>query len=110
MNTHLLAAAAVIVALGAPVLASAAPAAVDTDVPQQVVKYADLNTASPAGQAALQTRIRAAASQVCGGPPQNLQDVRAGQRFNMCMTQAVNAALAKVPAPRVVAGAPNHNG
>ena len=108
MNTHLLAAAAVVVALGAPVLAVAAPA--ETDAPQLVVKFADLNTGTPAGQAALHSRINHAATLVCGGRPENLQDVAAGQRFRACMTKAVAAALAKVPAPRMVAGAPNHNG
>ena len=110
MSTNILAAVAAIALLGAPVIAAAAPATIDADNPQLVVKYSDLNTATPAGQAALHSRVSQAAALVCGGKPENLLDVGANQRFHACVTKAIGAALTRIPAPREVAGAPNHNG
>ncbi|MDB5460245.1 MAG: hypothetical protein JWO72_1986 [Caulobacteraceae bacterium] len=98
-------AAAVILALGAPALASAAPARSDSDTVQITVKYADLNLTAPTGQAALHSRVTQAAAQICGGRPDTLLDVAGGQRFEACMAKTVGAALAKVPAPRMVAEA-----
>jgi UrcA family protein len=109
MKTEILAAAAVIVAFGAPIMAQAAPAQSDGDTPQIVVKYADLNTATPAGQAVLRNRLSTAAEQVCGGRP-NILQVADNQRFDACVNRALGAALAKIPAPHMVAGAPSPKG
>jgi UrcA family protein len=110
MNTNLVAAAAFAAALAAPVIVLAAAAPVDADAPQVVVNFADINTATPAGQAALKSRVDHAAIVVCGGKPDTLQDVAAAQRFRACTTRAVAAAVAQIPTPRKVAGAPNPNG
>jgi UrcA family protein len=79
-------------ALGAA-LATGARAA---DVAQVHVSYADLNVHSPAGAAALDRRIHAAAERVCGVFAD--RDLARRAQFNACVTGATAAALAAVAA------------
>lgn len=55
------------------------------------VGYADLNLRSPAGAAELHRRLRAAAAEVCGPAVQ------------ACKYQALEGAMARIPAPALVA-------
>jgi UrcA family protein len=71
------------------------PAAADTfDAPQATVKYGDLNISNPHGTAALYTRIKAAANNVCStldGPGLNAKVQRNG-----CVNKAILDAVTKV--------------
>lgn len=110
MQSHLFAAAAVTIALAAPALGIAAPAQSAADVQTISVSYGDINISTPAGHAVLVARVKQAAESICGQRPVTLLDVAANQRFNACMSKAVNAAMAKVPAPAMVAGSTRPNG
>jgi UrcA family protein len=72
-----------------------------TDVPQEVVKYADLNLSSPQGANALYSRIRAAAERACR--PFDRRDLRSKIQMQACVTTAVADAVTKVGHPGVVA-------
>jgi UrcA family protein len=53
-------------------LAHAQPMVVEAERPHAAISYADLNLASPAGQAALKARVERAAARLClsrGAPP-----------------------------------------
>lgn len=75
-------------AVGAAVPASAQEAPVSIKV-----RYADLNLASPQGVTALNQRIKAAARQVCGPQPTNLDETMAMRR---CQTDAIRSAEPQV--------------
>lgn len=74
----------------APCLAKPA----DTDVKREVVKYGDLNLASDAGQATLDTRIRAAAHRVCQDPGNTAME--RFQRERKCRSIAIADARQQV--------------
>jgi UrcA family protein len=109
MKTQLIAASALLAAaLAAPAFAAPAPATADE--PQLRVSYADINTATAAGQKALEARVRAAATRVCDQQSDSTLDVAATQRFKTCMSKAVAAAMAKVPSSAMIAGSTRPNG
>ncbi len=108
MQSHLF--AAVTVALAIPAMSNAAPAQANADVQNISVSYGDLNISTPTGHAVLVARVKQAAEAICGQRPETLLDIAANTRFNACMSKAVNAAMAKVPAPAMVAGSTRPNG
>lgn len=82
------------------VLAASFPvaAAAETDVRNEVVRFDDLNLASPAGVTALERRINAAARRVCG-----YQDTRGGSKiipkeYYDCLDNALASARQQVAA------------
>ncbi len=109
MKTQLMIAAAALIALGAPALASAAPVKSDGDVRQAIVSYADLNLATPVGQASLQSRIRHAARMVCGAEPDN-RSVGAVQDYMACVNKTIGAANAAAPAATLAVGPAGQHG
>lgn len=66
----------------------------DRAVPQQIVRFADLNLSGPQGAEALYARIRSAANQVCG--PQNDRDLTISGIHRACMNTAIADAVAHV--------------
>ena len=70
---------------------SSAPAAAGEPVAQVEVSYADLNLSSQSGQDILESRIRNAVKQVCGGPAQ--PNITFGRPVRDCMKQARAAAM-----------------
>jgi UrcA family protein len=71
------------------------------DAPQAVVKFADLDVSTSQGAAALYTRIRAASEQVCS--PLDHGDFAASFRWQKCVKQAIEGAVAKVNQPALSA-------
>ena len=61
-------------AMLALLVAGSAPAFAAPAMPSQEVRYADLDLASAAGQAALDQRVRRAATHVCGGQSRELRE------------------------------------
>ena len=82
-------------------LTVAAHANQSTDVPQVIVKYADLAVSTPQGAAALYHRIFAAAFTVCR--PLDDGSLRTKQLQEACIHQAVADAVAKVDEPALSA-------
>jgi UrcA family protein len=109
MKTQLIAVSALLAA-GLAASAFAAPIQTTADEPQLRVSYDDINTATAAGQKALETRIRAAATRVCEQQSDSTMDVAATQRFKACMAKTVAAAMAKVPSSAMIAGSTRPNG
>jgi UrcA family protein len=68
---------------------------------QTVVDYSDLDTATPAGAAALAARIRLAVREVCGPRPQTLRDLGAEQAFEHCVSDSSQTAVAEMGARRM---------
>jgi UrcA family protein len=62
---------------------SAAPAG-----KQITVSYADLDTSSPAGAAALQVRIASAAREACGPQP-DIRDIKHYREFEACVVDSI---------------------
>ena len=77
-------------------------AAGGTDAPQAaIVKYGDLNIASPQGAAALYTRIRAAAEQVCRSFDRRA--LASKELKDTCIHKAIADAVTKVDQPALFA-------
>ena len=76
-------------------------AAGGTDAPQAIVKYGDLNIASPQGAAALYTRIRAAAEQVCRSFDR--RGLASKELRDTCIHKAIADAVTKVDQPALFA-------
>jgi UrcA family protein len=74
--------------------AVAGTAASAEDAPTAIVTYADLNLSSTAGVAALDQRISAAASQICGTV--DIRDLQGKAAVNACRTTAVRSAAAQI--------------
>lgn len=72
------------------------------DFPEARVPYSDLNLASPAGAQAMLNRIKAAASRVCGGTPDN-REIAQKQFYRGCVKVATDRAVAQLNAPMVTA-------
>jgi UrcA family protein len=68
-------------------------AADDSDAPQVVVKFGDLNLSNPQGAAALYHRISTAAVTVCGPQDRSLASM---SRAQTCVHKAITDAVAKV--------------
>ena len=75
--------------------------AAGTDAPQAIVKYGDLNIASPQGAAALYTRIRAAAEQVCRSFDRRA--LASKELKDTCIHKAIADAVTKVDHPALFA-------
>jgi UrcA family protein len=67
----------------------------DAQPRQMVVKYDDLNIATPAGAKALKHRIEDAARAVCGPEP-DIRELASSQDFKTCMTRAQSSAAAPI--------------
>jgi UrcA family protein len=68
---------------------------VDGDIPQQVVKFGDLNLNSSAGAATLYRRIQRAAERVCEGPL-GVRELSIAARSEACIAQAIERAVKDV--------------
>jgi UrcA family protein len=86
---------AIMAAIGLGLAAHTAQA--DGAAPQRVVRYADLNTNTPAGAAALYRRIKSAATQVCELP--NAQDLHVATVAKVCEGNAIRAAVLAINNP-----------
>lgn len=82
-----------------PAVAQARPTGV-SGAPTIDVPYGDLNLSRRAGAEVALSRIRAAATQVCGGQPENL-DLTAFARYRSCVSAAVRNAVADLNAEMV---------
>jgi UrcA family protein len=82
--------------------------AAETDPPQTIVKFADLNVSNPQGAAALYARIQQAARQVC--LPLDGRDLRSKTRMGACVHKAIADAVAKVGQPALFDAYNAHNG
>jgi UrcA family protein len=71
------------------------------DVPQAVVKYADLDISTSQGAATLFSRIRSAAEAVC--LPVDQRDLATMFLRKQCVKQAIEGAVAKVNQPALSA-------
>ena len=88
----------------ASIVAFASPASAEThsDRRAEIVRTADLDLTNEAGAAALEGRIRAAASRVCHRPSSPGGLVH-WQRYRSCMQRTLQKAVAKIDAPLVLA-------
>jgi UrcA family protein len=74
--------------------ATSAAAATPAETPSVLVPYGDLDTDSPAGAAALEQRIEAAASEVCERP--DIRSVRQMAAWEECKATAKAGALEQI--------------
>jgi UrcA family protein len=82
-------------ALAAPLAAAAQPAAGSNDIPRVVVKYGDLNLATPEGAQALRDRVDRAATVVVGYvDPRDLQRVAEERRARAAARQTADEIIA----------------
>ena len=73
----------------------------DSEVPQVVVKYGDLDLSNPLGATALYRRILSAAVTVCR--PQDDGSLASMSRFQACIHKAIADAVTKVDRPELFA-------
>jgi UrcA family protein len=80
------------------------------DVPQAVVKFADLNLSNPHGAAKLYHRIVVAAYAVCRSFDIDIRDLTSQTRNLACVHKAIADAVTKVGQPELIAiyNANNH--
>jgi len=90
--------AALILAVTAPV----AKATTADETPSLVVKYTDLNVNTPQGARVLYSRLRAAATDVCGGDA-DLRDPDVYLEFLRCYWRAMDSAVQKVDEASITA-------
>jgi UrcA family protein len=85
-------------------------AADNSDVPQAVVKFADLNLSNPQGAITLYSRIAAAANRVCKPFDIDSRDLGSRARLDSCVHKAIANAVTKVDHPELFAvyNAKNH--
>ncbi len=81
----------------ASTLAVVCTAADSTGAHQMMVHYGDLNVSTPQGAAALYSRIRAAADEVCR--PLDRQDLLSKALLDKCVHNAITDAVNKVDQP-----------
>ncbi len=93
--------AAAIFSAVASAFTAVSAAADSTDVPQVVVKYADLNVSNPQGAAALYGRIRSAAERVC--PRFERFNLASKERMDACVHKAIMDAVTTVNQPALFA-------
>lgn len=98
VRTAFLAATAAALSVGAPALAGPAHESVATQV-----EFGDLDLTSASGERRLKSRVRMAATRVCGNPGSH--GLQAMRRFEDCRSAAIAAANQDVT--RVVAAARN---
>jgi UrcA family protein len=103
MKTTVLAAFAATSLLAPIVLAPAPGLAADRTI---AVSYAGLDLATPEGRAEALRRIRKATERLCRErPPEGVGVLADHLQFEDCVTQAAQAAAAKLPVQSSVAGA-----
>ena len=90
---------AIVSALGAALLSLSIGAAERPQVPQRVVKFADLDLTRGAGVAALYARIQAAAAEVC--EPVIARDLASASYARTCTAAAIGRAIADVNVPQL---------
>jgi UrcA family protein len=79
-------------------------AADNSDVPQAVVKYGDLNVSNRQGAATLYSRIAVAAHEVCKSfDVDTNRDLGSRARLNACVHKAIAGAVTKVGQPELFA-------
>jgi UrcA family protein len=82
---------------------AASIAAGDSDVPQVVVKFGDLDLSNPQGAATLYSRIAAAGNEVCRSLDINSRDLGSRARLDACVHKAIAEAVTKVNQPKLFA-------
>lgn len=99
--------------LVAPALVFAGSAAAHAEPAQtvrhQVVRYDDLNMASPAGQAAFQARMKGAVQAVCG-PQADMRNFDEAADYKACVAKAARDATAALPQIQQQAAQSSHAG
>jgi UrcA family protein len=85
-------------------------AADNSDVPQAVVKFGDLNVSNPQGAATLYSRITVAAYEVCKSFDIGPRNLGSRARLDACVHKAIAGAVTKVGQPELFAiySAKNH--
>ena len=85
-------------------------AADNSDVPQAVVKFGDLNISNPQGAATLYSRITVAAHQVCKSFDGDSRNLGSRALLDACVHKAIAGAVSKVDRPELftVYSAKNH--
>lgn len=78
-------------------------AAETSDVPQELVKFGDLNLSSPQGATTLYNRIAAAANRVCKPFDIDSRDLSLRARLDACVHKAIANAVTKVDHPGLLA-------
>ena len=78
-------------------------------VRHQVVRYDDLNLASPAGQAAFKVRLNGAVQAVCG-PPADIRNFNEAADYKACVAKASHDATAALPQVQQQAARSSHAG
>ena len=99
-NTLMLGVAGLLVAISGQ---AAERVMLGTNVTSITVAYDDLNLSSPAGAKTLYARLESAASRVCGGEPNLLQELQKQIAFHSCYDKALDNAVRKVDDPRLQA-------
>ena len=89
---------------------AAAIAADNSDLPQAVVKFGDLNLSNPQGGATLYSRIAVAAHEVCKSFDNDSRNLASQARLEACVHKAIADAVTKVGEPELFAiyNAKNH--
>ncbi len=90
------------IALGLSSGVFSAPSSTDWTTQEIRVSYADLDISRPAGAASLYHRIEAAARKVCT-PASTGDYLRTRANFRACYNKAVDAAVAQVDKPALLA-------
>lgn len=78
-------------------------AADNSDVPQTVVKFGDLNISNPQGAATLYSRISVAAHQVCESFDGDSRNLGSRALLGACIHKAIAGAVSKVGRPELFA-------
>ncbi|MGZ3276052.1 MAG: UrcA family protein [Caulobacteraceae bacterium] len=90
-------------------VATAARAEPAEAVRHQVVRYDDLNLASPAGQAAFKVRLKGAVQAVCG-PQADMRNFDEAADYKACVAKAAHDAMSALPQAQQQAARPSHAG
>ena len=107
MKTRFVFVAAAAASLGFSIAQAGTPLGVSFDQRSETVHFADLDTSSAPGAAALYQRIRSAASRVCHDlEPFRVHTLR--QPYANCLRTAIANAVAEVNRPAVTAYASAH--
>lgn len=96
-NFSIISVAAAFVAASICVAGATAAAAVEPTPVQVEVSYADLDLASPAGQAKLEQRLKQAARQACGDPARE-REIGVRRDMSQCFRSAMAKAETDVAA------------
>jgi UrcA family protein len=104
--------AAPVLVVPALVLAASTAARAETPaqvVRQQVVRYDDLNLASPRGMAAFERRLKGAVETVCS-PQADMRIFDEAKDYKACVAKAAHDAMSALPQSQQQAARPNHEG